>query len=298
MIKNIIKIVPISMAILFIGCSEIEHNDNNHTVKIIKKIETMPSEKEIGCEGNITKSSDKECSEKEEKAGKLILETLGKIEEKSQLRGKLNELLGEIAKDEDRNYDIKRELEDMVSQTDISKSTNNVKKDLQELVGSLDELGELNEEEMKLGHLDIEDVIDIKNELELLVAGTDEAKREQIELKFESLVNETLKEEERLKQSTKTLNQLVDLAEEDGSKVAKQFAHSIIEDISSKKIAILEAEETHIVIEVKQGDNLSSLAKRYYGDPNKYLLIYNANRDKIESNSIIYPGIRLIIPKL
>ena len=297
MIKSIIKIVPIGLVTLFIGCGETERSDITHSVEIIKKIETMPPEKEIGCEGNITKEPKGECKEEKLNVGNLILKTLEETEKKSQLRGKLDELLDEIAEDQNRNYDIKKQLENMVSKTDTSISTN-VKKDLQDFVGSLDELGELTEEEQLLGRIDMEDVINIKNELELLVQGTDEAKREQTQLKFEMLVKDTLKAEESLKQTKQTLNQLVDAAEKDGSKVAEQFANSVIEDVSSKKIIILEAKEEHILIEVKQGDNLSSLAKRYYGNSNKYKIIYNANRDKIKEDNIIYPGTTLIIPKL
>lgn len=297
MIKSIIKIVPVGVVTLFIGCSEIERSDINNSVEVIKKIETMPPQKEIGCGGNITKESTGECKEEKLSAGNLILKTLEETEKKSKLRGKLNELLDEISEDENRNYDIKKQLEDMVSEIDTSISTN-IKKDLQNFVGSLDELSELSEEEKQLGRVDMEDVIDIKNELELLVEGTDEGKREQIELKFDMLIKDTLKSEKSLKQTKKTLNKLVDAAEEDGSKVAEQFANSVIEDVSSKKIIILEAEEDHILIKVKQGDNLSALAKRYYGNSNKYMIIYNANRDIIKEDRIIYPGTTLIIPKL
>ena len=272
MIKSIINMVSIGVVTLFLGCNDTEHSDDiNYSVKIIKKIELN---------GNITKEPTQEYNE-----------------EKSEIRGKLNDLLYDIAKEENKNYDIKRELEDMVAQTDTSIS-DNVKKDLQDFVGSFDNLGELSEEEERLGHVDMEDVIDVKNELERLVEGTDEIKREQIESKFKMLVEDTLKSEETLKQTKKTLIQLVDASEKNGSKEAEQFANSIIEDVSSRKIVILDAKDEYITIKVKQGDNLSSLAKKYYGNPNKHQIIYNANRNIINEDKIIFPGTTLIIPKI
>jgi nucleoid-associated protein YgaU len=45
------------------------------------------------------------------------------------------------------------------------------------------------------------------------------------------------------------------------------------------------------------GDCLRSLAQKYYGDPEKWTLIYDANRDQISDPSKIYPKQELIIPE-
>lgn len=47
---------------------------------------------------------------------------------------------------------------------------------------------------------------------------------------------------------------------------------------------------------VKSGDSLSKIAKRYYGDANKWQRIYEANRDKITDPDLIHPGQEFIIP--
>lgn len=47
---------------------------------------------------------------------------------------------------------------------------------------------------------------------------------------------------------------------------------------------------------VVKGDTLWAIAKKYYGDGSKYTVIYNANKDKIRSPSLIYPGTVLKIP--
>lgn len=47
---------------------------------------------------------------------------------------------------------------------------------------------------------------------------------------------------------------------------------------------------------VKSGDTLSKISKQYYGDPNKYTLIFEANRPMLSSPDKIYPGQSLRIP--
>ncbi len=48
---------------------------------------------------------------------------------------------------------------------------------------------------------------------------------------------------------------------------------------------------------VQKGDSLSAIAKKYYGDPNKYNIIYEANKSLIGNNpSIISIGQELVIP--
>lgn len=48
--------------------------------------------------------------------------------------------------------------------------------------------------------------------------------------------------------------------------------------------------------EVVSGDNLSKIAKEYYGDANKYPVIFEANKPMLSHPDKIYPGQNLIIP--
>lgn len=48
---------------------------------------------------------------------------------------------------------------------------------------------------------------------------------------------------------------------------------------------------------VKKGDCLWNIAKKFYGNGSKYTKIYDANKDKIKSPNLIYPGQVLTIPK-
>lgn len=49
---------------------------------------------------------------------------------------------------------------------------------------------------------------------------------------------------------------------------------------------------------VVKGDCLWNIAKKYYGDGTKYPVIAEANKDKIKTPNLIYPGQVLTIPKI
>ena len=47
---------------------------------------------------------------------------------------------------------------------------------------------------------------------------------------------------------------------------------------------------------VQSGDTLSKISKQYYGDANKYMKIFEANKDKLKDPDKIQPGQVLVIP--
>ena len=50
--------------------------------------------------------------------------------------------------------------------------------------------------------------------------------------------------------------------------------------------------------DVVRGDTLSAIAKKYYGDANKYMVIFEANKPMLSHPDKIYPGQKLRIPAL
>ncbi len=47
---------------------------------------------------------------------------------------------------------------------------------------------------------------------------------------------------------------------------------------------------------VQSGDTLSKIAKEHYGDANRYMEIFEANREQLSDPNKIKPGQELIIP--
>lgn len=52
------------------------------------------------------------------------------------------------------------------------------------------------------------------------------------------------------------------------------------------------------IVEVKSGDSLSKIAKREYGDANKWELIFDANKDILKDPNKIFPGQKLKLPAM
>jgi len=51
------------------------------------------------------------------------------------------------------------------------------------------------------------------------------------------------------------------------------------------------------IYEVAPGDNLSKIAKKFYGDPNKFKKIFEANKDQLSDPDKIKVGQKLRIPE-
>jgi nucleoid-associated protein YgaU len=47
---------------------------------------------------------------------------------------------------------------------------------------------------------------------------------------------------------------------------------------------------------VRPGDNLSKISKQFYGDSNKYMKIFEANKDKLSDPDKVKVGTELLIP--
>jgi len=61
----------------------------------------------------------------------------------------------------------------------------------------------------------------------------------------------------------------------------------------TEPVAASGAARTYVVV---KGDSLSKIAKREYGDANKWRTLYEANRSLIKDPDLIYPGQLLNVP--
>ena len=55
-------------------------------------------------------------------------------------------------------------------------------------------------------------------------------------------------------------------------------------------------EPTERTYTVKSGDTLSAISKEFYGDPNQYMKIFDANKNILSDPDKIQPGQELFIP--
>ena len=101
----------------------------------------------------------------------------------------------------------------------------------------------------------------------------------------------------------------------DGASGTVKVAGSVPDQESKEKIVLccgnvegVESVEEEILVEtvepeaefytVQKGDNLSKISKMHYGDPNKYMAIFEANKPMLKHPDKIYPGQMLRIPRL
>ena len=72
-----------------------------------------------------------------------------------------------------------------------------------------------------------------------------------------------------------------------------------VQGVSEVKIDQLQAPPVQAKIEyyiIKKGDTLSAIAKQFYGKPNEYPKIFEANREVIKDANLIFPGQKIRIP--
>jgi nucleoid-associated protein YgaU len=62
---------------------------------------------------------------------------------------------------------------------------------------------------------------------------------------------------------------------------------------ASQSTGAIGSRKTYVVV---KGDSLSKIARREYGDANKWRTIFEANKDLINDPDLIYPGQELTIP--
>ena len=79
------------------------------------------------------------------------------------------------------------------------------------------------------------------------------------------------------------------------SSVSETSDQEIWKDIPSESVKKSTSKfQTH---KVQSNEDLHKIAKRYYGDVSKWLLIFNANQDKIHDRNSLKIGTELIIPE-
>jgi len=85
--------------------------------------------------------------------------------------------------------------------------------------------------------------------------------------------------------------EVFEVSAEDGSEIHKR----VIPIVFGR--ALVDPFQGFTVYTVKSGDTLSEIADNFYGDPQKFRIIFAANRDQLDDPDEIFPGQDLRIPQ-
>jgi nucleoid-associated protein YgaU len=97
-------------------------------------------------------------------------------------------------------------------------------------------------------------------------------------------------------------NGVVSLSGQAGSQEAMEKAVLMagnVQGVSEVQVGNLKSPPVQKKVEyyiIKKGDTLSAIAKQFYGKPNDYPRIFEANREVIKDPNLIFPGQKIRIP--
>jgi len=289
-------LLPLTIIALFIeGCEDTKIKKNvSHDMVVINEIEKNITQKNtsLGCNNKEDKNS-QNCTENN--SAKFILSTLAKESENTMekntltIKENLSKSLEEINKQEQNKKQLKEELIAFVEATNQHRG-----KDIENFIN------EINKEENEKQRISsLTDISSIKEGLNnLLELNGSNVKAKEVKKRLENLILDITVSKKNLSETKTILQEMVSDVEENGTQSSKKFVTALIEDVSDNKINIIQENKDFIIVKVQDGDNLSSLAQRYYNNTKNFRLIYEANKDKINSDYEIYPGSELLIPKI
>jgi phage tail protein X len=268
--------------ILLVGCDSLSEKKT----MVEECVLTVPSfsdttKEKVGC------SKDKACSKENPLSSEdVILESLMKNHSVNVSQNIGNE-----------HQDISQALISLVEDSELKKQTN-VKKNLEFLVSTANDFAEVDEK--SIGTFDIEKFSSTWQELQSLVDNSEETQKKKMNLRkdLEVLVVSASSDDEDIEKVEEKVKALLDISSNISSVEEVQFTNTVMSEISHKNIDLLEANKEWIKVKIRSGDTLSSYAEKYYGDANKYKIIYEANKDVIDKNYTLHVGSILIIPTL
>ena len=256
-------------------------------------IPSFGNKKIIGCDIE-KKNTNQECSDQNELSSSAYILNQLTEDKEEPLKEEVSKLNSPLSDSEQLSMLVAEENNIKRSEQERE---NSAKDDLEKLVSSAKDLETDN---ASIGRFDKEQFKYAWEELESLVASNEDSsvKQENLKLELENLVLSASSNKNNRTQHTKKVKALINTSTKDSSIENRKFIENIVSDLSHQKIELIESNEKWIKIKIKQGDTLAILAKNYYGDEYKFRIIYNANREKIKDDYMIYVGDTLKIPTL
>lgn len=192
---------------------------------------------------------------------------------------------------EDEVYETKltkgfRESDMSEMETTISKQSDTIK-DLQNTIAKLSQKVEL-EKHRSMAY-------EKANTKEAQHAKALEAKLEEFASRIEKLQNVVQDKQEQITEEVDVKTQTSDRKNEMAynADAVKPFIHEVSANANETK----EVAEANFKHTVKDGENLGIISTYYYGTPNRWIDIYNANRKQIPDKNRLETGITIIIPQ-
>jgi len=246
-------------------------------------------------EGMMMSLSAKKASERAEEAAKsaseqieLVLKRMKGVEERfGILSKKVEEEISARIKLEEKSTELERKLALLSQDVESLKTDVALAKEMAATAkAQADQAVKDLEEKMnrKLALLS-QDVESLKTDVALAkeMAATAKAQADQAQLDVQRLSGEVRKNRELFLSSIEKILEQIKEKE-------KKFKAEKVE---------LKAPPSAMIYRVKKGDSLWSIAgsPEVYNDPNKWKKIFEANKDRLTSPDLLYPGQKLIIPR-
>ena len=120
----------------------------------------------------------------------------------------------------------------------------------------------------------------------------------QLKLKYQSVLNLMQSLNVQLENLNMQDDKLFIRAKATSQDVKNQVWNQIklVDQTYSDLIADIAAPSSARTYTVQPGDNLSKISKESYGNPNQYMKIFEANKDKLSDPDKIKAGMELLIP--
>jgi len=290
---KVLMILPLGITLSFLACNSHSNNEDNLTV--VNEIPSFSNTSNVvGCQNELKESE--ECRDvKSLNAEDHILNVLMKKEKLEKSPVKSMDTTSVKSNEVDS---VGSALTAFVEDVKLRKN-GSTKKNLEVLVESVSNSDFANDDNKAIGTFDIEKFSSTWQELQALVDNSEETKSKRVSLQedLQLLVVSASTEDSDTKKVGKRVKALLEISSS-SKKSESIFAANVMADMTSNKIELLDANDQWIKIRIKEGDTLSRYAEKYYGDANKYMIIYDANREKISDDFTIYVDSILKIPTL
>lgn len=137
-------------------------------------------------------------------------------------------------------------------------------------------------------------------------AGVQKKQQKEPEKTREEIIDEKLKQVLAIAETSLEISKKSENMSKQASEKSISVANQTIAEVNRLRATVkMKPEEEPIIIKepevqkkytIKKGDTLSKIAKKFYGNANKWREIYQKNKKVIKNPNILIPGTEIVIP--